>query len=121
MCGRGGRLLPANRELKGVAGTNRMMYTVYITMMHRTQIYLPERLHRRLKQAAARRKCSMAKLLRESIERDYGILPKEGNAQVLLELLASAKRLAKERPPRKPAPADLSENHDYYLYGSQAA
>lgn len=86
-------------------------------MMRRTQIYLPERLHRRLKQAATRRKCSMAKLLRESVERDYGILPKEGNAWVLLEMIANAKRLANEHPVPKKVPADLAENHDYYLYG----
>lgn len=93
------------------------MYNTYITMMKRTQIYLPPHLHRRLKEEAKRRKCSLAKLLRESIEKDYGILPKKGNAHVLLDMIANAKKLEKKYPIPKDAPTDLAENHDYYLYG----
>jgi len=86
-------------------------------MMKRTQIYIPHEIHRRVAREAKRRKCSMAKLLRESIEKDYGIIPKEGNAQVLIKMIENAEELDNKYPLPPGGPKDLAENHDYYLYG----
>ncbi|MEX1111996.1 MAG: CopG family transcriptional regulator [Candidatus Andersenbacteria bacterium] len=85
--------------------------------MKRTQIYLPEHIHRRLKIEAKRRKCSMADVVRESVEKDLSNPKKYKGADVMMDMLADAERLEKDYPTPPDAPTDLAENHDYYLYG----
>ena len=84
-------------------------------MMKRTQLYLNPAVYKRVAREAKRRKCTMAKLMRESIEKDFGALPKKGNAHVLVEMAQQAREIAQEDKIK--APKDLSQNIDYYLYG----
>ena len=74
-----------------------------VTQQVRTQIYLPRRLHRALRQAAAERGVSMAELIREAAEdavrrSAWAVDPFEG-------LVGAA----------EDAPPDLAEKHDRYL------
>lgn len=86
-------------------------------MMKRTQLYIPDSLHRILKKQARTRKCSTSHLIREYLEEATTAKeePVQGGAKVLLEMMQDAHRLAGNRKTK--APSDLAENHDYYLYG----
>jgi hypothetical protein len=72
----------------------------------RTQIYLPQKLHRALKREARRRGVSMAQLLREG-------------AQIVLRQQPSivADPLADLVGAASDDSTDLAEHHDRYLYG----
>lgn len=86
--------------------------------MKRTQLYIKPTTHQNVAREAQRRRCTMAQLMRESLEQKFDGQPKKsGGAHVLLEMIKDAKRLEKQYPTSKDAPTDLAENHDYYLYG----
>jgi ribbon-helix-helix CopG family protein len=71
----------------------------------RTQIYLPESLHRAIGRAARRRGVSMAELIREAAEAAVG------SAQELADPLEGL--LGNDDS----GPADMAERHDEYLSG----
>lgn len=80
---------------------------VYIRcMLARTNIYLPVKTIKALKQKADAQGNSMSELIRQALEKE---LQKESEdwAQSLLQLAKKAK---------KGGPSDLSRNHDKYLY-----
>lgn len=77
--------------------------------MIRTQIYLPEHLHKQLTQQAKQRKTSLAGIIREFI--GVGL---KGRAVDDYSGKEAMKAIAQLN--FKGAPHDLSTNHDSYLY-----
>ncbi len=73
----------------------------------RTQIYLPRKVHGALRRAARARGVSMAQIIREAAEET--LRREDTREQDPLSGLIGV---------MKNAPADLSVNHDHYLYGS---
>ena len=77
----------------------------------RTQIYLPGKTHRALKERARRQRKSMASVVREALT-EYLVEPQAEPYDVandpILKLAGSIQG--------DPA-TDVAENHDYYLYG----
>jgi hypothetical protein len=83
--------------------------------MTKTLLSMPTRTLGRLKGMAQRRKTTVSHLLREAVEKTYGIdagLAREPDwkEDPLVKLFGAI------RVP-KGAPTDLAENHDLYLYG----
>ena len=76
---------------------------MYIHHVVRTQIYLPEVLHRALARAAAKRGVSMAELIREAAE---SAVNDTGELVDPLEEISGI---------RDRGPADMSAQHDAYL------
>jgi hypothetical protein len=81
---------------------------MYITGMVRTQIYLPETLHRALGRAARRRGVSMAELIREGAA--LAVTEAQEKADPFDELIGIDDR----------GPAQMAERHDEYLTGLRA-
>ena len=83
---------------------------MYTLNMIRTQIYIPEPLHRQLMQAAHKRGQSMAQMIREfvaeGLERKA---PRGDGGKKTIANLLNIKSSA--------GPLDLSKNLDHYLYG----
>ena len=75
--------------------------------MHRTQLLLEEWQYEELKVMSEREGRSISELVREMVSERLG---RRGFRSTALADLAG---LVKE------GPADLGENHDYYLYGSR--
>lgn len=83
---------------------------MYTSRMIRTQIYLPENIHRRLKQLAKQRNLAMAHIVRDILEQELQKKePDDGGISVLRDV-ANIKATK--------GPKDLSTNIDHYLYGS---
>jgi hypothetical protein len=78
--------------------------------MIRTQLYLPESTHRRLKELARERKQAMAQLVRTILEQE---LQAQTTNDGGLAILRDVGRIQASE-----GPADLSTNLDHYLYGS---
>ena len=76
---------------------------MYIWRVVRTQIYLPEVLHRALTRAAAKRGVSMAELIRDAAESAVN------DTGELVDPLEDITGL------RDKGPADMSARHDQYL------
>lgn len=77
--------------------------------MIRTQVYLPKPLYQNIDWVAKKEKKTKAAVIREAI--GEGLKKKHGNAgEALLEIAAMAKKY------KWKGPADLSVNHDKYLY-----
>lgn len=80
--------------------------------MVRTQIYIPEELHRELTFLAKKESLSLAELIRQFVR--MGIKTKKrrrNSGKTLLELARYAV---------KGLPKDLSTKHDEYLYGKKS-
>lgn len=83
---------------------------MYTYSMIRTQIYLPETTHRRLKQLALQHKRAMADIVRDILEQELQVTSKKDNGGVsVLRDVADIQAAA--------GPTDLSSNVDHYLYG----
>ena len=83
---------------------------MYAYSMKRTQIYLPETIHRRLKQLALQHKRAMADIVRDILEQELHVTTERDDSGVsVLRDVADIKGAA--------GPADLSTNLDHYLYG----
>ena len=81
--------------------------------MTKTLLTVPKRMLGRMKALAHRRKTTVSHLLREAVEKTYGIdagLKSEPNwkEDPFLKLIGTFEG----------GPSDLSVNHDHYLYGS---
>ena len=81
--------------------------------MHRTQLLLPQDLHRRAAQAAKARRMSLGNLVREVL-REY--LARSGDVQPSTEAVDEV-LLGEPFDDPDPDP-DLSANVDHYLYGA---
>lgn len=79
--------------------------------MHRTQLLLPQDLHRRATQAAKARRVSLGNIVREAL-REY--LARSGDVQPSDEAI---EHVLLSEPFDDPDP-DLSTNVDHYLYGA---
>lgn len=75
--------------------------------MKRTQIYLPENMHKELLRRARAERTSVSELIRKSVEKSVkkNMKPKKNFFKMLDELRFKGK-----------GPKDLSEKIDYYLY-----
>lgn len=78
--------------------------------MIRTQIYLPEEQHKAVTQIAKQRQQPMAEVIRLFIKQ--GLQQEKTIDKSGMQVM---KRIAAMK--LKGGPVDLSENHDYYLYG----
>lgn len=81
--------------------------------MTKTLLTVPKRMLGRMKALAHRRKTTVSHLLREAVEKTYGIdagLKDEPDwkEDPLLKLIGTLEG----------GPSDLSVNHDHYLYGA---
>ncbi len=81
---------------------------VYISHMHRTQIYLPKSLYQSIDLIAKREKKSKAEIIRSMLE---ATVEKKLGQETLGDAL---ERFSKHAI--KGLPTDLSINHDKYLY-----
>ena len=63
-------MAPHPDKLLGIADTQTPMY---IHRMIRTQLYLDEELHRRLRETAARQGRTVSELVREAVARSFGV------------------------------------------------
>ena len=83
---------------------------MYIANMMRTQIYVPEPLHRQLIRIAHKRGRSMAQMIREFIiiGLEQNKAKDDGGKKVIANLLNIKS---------SSGPKDLSRNLDHYLYG----
>lgn len=79
--------------------------------MIRTQISLTEAQHETLREVAAQRGVSMSALIREAVEATV-LSDREGRTRELIKAL--------QESDFRSGFADVSENHDYYLYGKGA-
>ena len=75
--------------------------------MHRTTILLPHALKLKVESIAKERGVSMGKFIRDAL---VGVL-RQANARGIDPFVAD------KTVYRGPAPKDLAENHDQYLYG----
>jgi hypothetical protein len=86
--------------------------------MIRTQVYLTEEQTRSIKLRAQQEARSEAEVIRELVDkgltRGDGAPRRKSTGETLLELAALGKQLGIA------GPADLSTNHDDYLYGDKA-
>lgn len=80
--------------------------------MQRTHIYLPESLNREINSTAKAQRKSKSEVIRQALERGIKAHPQQSqSAKALLDLAEMAKKL------KGRGPADLSANHDYYIWG----
>ena len=86
-----------------------------LTYMLRTQVYISEDQRQAIKLLAQKEKKPEAQIIREALE--DGLLRRTTHAGVrgLQELVTLGEKLHAE------GPADLSTNHDYYLYDAPYA
>lgn len=87
--------------------------------MTKTLLSMPKQTLGRLKTLAQRRKTTVSHLLREAVEKAYGIdaglaAPGDWEDDPLYKLIG-----ALDAPPKKGAPGDGSAEHDKYLYGAE--
>ncbi len=81
--------------------------------MTKTLLTVPKRTLGRMKALAHRRKTTVSHLLREAVEKTYGI-----DAGLKKELDWKEDPLLKLIGTFEGGPRDLSVNHDHYLYGA---
>lgn len=83
--------------------------------MLRTYLYIPEHLEKKITHKAKEEKKSKAEVIRQTLEVGFESLEKQkpGGAEVLLQLAEIARKYNIK------GPEDLSENHDYYLWGGK--
>lgn len=84
---------------------------MYNFIMVRTQVYVPDNIHRQLIQEARKEGSSMAHLVRDFIE--AGLQHKKNTDQSGSSAIEALLRMSV-----KGGPKDLSANLDKYLYGS---
>lgn len=89
---------------------------MYITVMLRINIYIPEELNKRLELISISQQKAKAAIIREALEKGLqSAQSSDHSAQALLEIA----RLAEQLPNDHNTPRDLSVNHDYYLWGGK--
>ncbi len=83
--------------------------------MLRTYLYIPDELEKKINYTAKQQKKSKAAVVRYALEAGFESIEKQkpGGAEVLLQLAEIAKKYQIR------GPKDLSENHDYYLWGGK--
>lgn len=79
--------------------------------MIRTQIYIPEKTHKQLKQLAKNRRATFAEIIRGFI--DIGLERPNKNSAIDYSGKKAMRGIAKLN---FSGPQDLSKNHDQYLY-----
>ncbi len=82
---------------------------VYIRHMIRTQVYLPEELHKEITITAAKRDIPAAQLVRDLLQKGLNTTKKTSVGEALLQLTQVHGK----------GPKDLSANLDDYLYGDK--
>jgi|GEM_PF-1166639 len=80
--------------------------------MIRTQIYIPEIMHKQVSQLAQGQDTSMASIVRALLQSGLkNIAQVDNSGKDTLKKIANLKFTG--------GPADISVNHDYYLYGDE--
>lgn len=100
------------REFNKITSLTCCIQYVYNPTMIRTQIYIPEPMHRRVSHLAQAQDTSIAEIVRTLLESSLKEVGKiDYSGKETLRKIASLKL--------KGGPADLSANHNYYLYGGE--
>ena len=89
---------------------------MYIKIMLRINIYIPEDLNQQLDFTAKYMRKVKAEVVREALEAGLRkIQPKSNSAQALLDLAKKAKKI----PTKGNVPKDFIKNLDYYTWGGK--
>lgn len=81
--------------------------------MLKTYLYIPDYLEAKIKHTSLAQKKSKAEVIRKMLEAGFESVEKQktSGAEALLQIAEIAKKYHVK------GPKDLSENHDYYLWG----
>ncbi len=83
--------------------------------MQRISVHISDETKQRIDLAAKAKRQLESELIREALDAGLNVIyPKSSSAKALIELA----KLAEQLPSEPGEPTDVSENHDYYAWGT---